>query len=296
MHMMTSDKSTDFTVKFGGKLSEVNVNTLLKSLASISTVIDEISNEIGEGQKLEVKIKALDSGSFLIHIGLISLKAIDLIKQTDWGLASAVLKSLVDIFTLRKFLKGEKPKRVREQEDNVIVETKSGNEIRIEKKTFNLYNCNVRINEAISDNFEALKSNSAIDSFEIEDRKKRTLFCVPNDEFEVMSAKGITEIPDEKSKLITEPASLHIVKLVWDKTRKWEFYYRGEKISAIINDDSFFQQIDKGEQFSKGDSLEVELQIKKIFDETVNTFINKSYLVSKVLKHIPRPPQGTLDL
>ena len=94
-------------------------------------------------------------------------------------------------------------------------------------------------------------------------------------------------------KIITQPATLNIFKLVWDNKRKWEFYWRGDKISAKIIDETFFKNIDKGEQFAKGDLLEVELQITQIFDKSVNTFINdnNSYQIAKVIHHIPRPTQ-----
>lgn len=293
---MQLTKSTDFTVRFGGKLSEVNVNTLLRSLASISTVIDEVSNEIGEGQKLEVKIKALDRGSFLIHIGLIPAEIVDLVRQADWRLASEVIASLVGILTIRKLLKGKKPKKVEEQEDTVIVETESGNTFKIDKRTFNIYNSNVRISEAVSDNFDALLSNSSIEGFSIEGPEENVLFESSRDEFDIMSAKGVTELPEENVKILTQSATLHIRKLVWEKARKWDFVFRGIKISAFIKDDGFFRQIDKGEKFAKGDSLEVELEIRQVFDESVNAFFNDSYTITKVLKHIPRPPQGSFDL
>ena len=51
----------------------------------------------------------------------------------------------------------------------------------------------------------------------------------------------------------------------------------GINISAKIADPSFYELIDKGEAFAKGDILEVELQINQKFDESVNTFVTKSY-------------------
>jgi hypothetical protein len=110
-----------------------------------------------------------------------------------------------------------------------------------------------------------------------------------------MSMREIRDIPDENKRIVEELTKLHIFKLVWDKDRKWEFLYRGIKISAPIADESFFKLIDKGEHFAKGDSLEVDLHITQIFDNSVNTFINESYLIKKVRKHIRRAEQGSLN-
>ena len=88
---------------------------------------------------------------------------------------------------------------------------------------------------------------------------------------------------------------LNIVRLSFDKSQKWEFYYDGNKITAKINDVDFLLKIDSGETFAKGDSLEVELEILQEFDQTVNTYVNKSYKINRIIRHIPRPPQGKLD-
>ena len=93
----------------------------------------------------------------------------------------------------------------------------------------------------------------------------------------------------------TKIGMLNIVRLSFDKSLKWEFYYDGNKITAKINDADFIDKIDSGESFAKGDSLEVELEILKEFDQTVNTYINKSYKINKIIRHIPRPIQGFID-
>ena len=58
----------------------------------------------------------------------------------------------------------------------------------------------------------------------------------------------------------------------------------------------FYKRVDKGESFSKGDVLEVELEIKQVFESSVNTFINKSYKIKRIINHEKREEQGKLDL
>jgi hypothetical protein len=259
-------------------------------------MIDEISNEIG-GNKIEIKIKALDKGSFLIHVGLNPAEIYQIVSSINWDAVYRVIGSLVGVLTLRKLLKREKPEKIEEKGNNVKITTKSGNVVNVDKLTFNIYNNNVKVNEAISENFEALKADSSIEGFEITDVKDKPIFEIPKKEFEEMAVKSQNEI-DENKKIIILPATLNIFKLVWDNKRKWEFYWRGNKISAKIVDETFFENIDKGEQFAKGDSLEVELQITQIFDKSVNTFINdiNSYQIVKVIRHVPRPTQEKLGL
>ncbi|MBK9247780.1 MAG: hypothetical protein IPM69_06595 [Ignavibacteria bacterium] len=94
---------------------------------------------------------------------------------------------------------------------------------------------------------------------------------------------------------MTEAASLNIVRLSFEENLKWDLYYRGIKISARIIDPSFYLRIDNGEAFSKGDVLEVELQINQYFDDAVNTFITKSYQVNTINRHILRNEQQKFD-
>lgn len=69
----------------------------------------------------------------------------------------------------------------------------------------------------------------------------------------------------------------------------------GNKISAKIPDSNFYELIDKEEAFAKGDTLEVDLQIIQKFDESVNTFINKSCQLNKIIRHLSRNEQQKIN-
>ena len=107
-------------------------------------------------------------------------------------------------------------------------------------------------------------------------------------------ARKSEEVTEGEKKII-EAASVNIVRLSFEESLKWDFYYKGNKISAKIADPKFYDLIDQGEQFAKGDILEVDLQINQIFDASVNTFINKSYQINRILRHIKRNEQQKLN-
>ncbi len=102
----------------------MNVNTFLCSLSGLSATIDEVTTEVGEGQKLKITIKALEKGSFLIDLDLMVTPVLDIGKAVDFNVISKVTRTVVDIFTPRKFLRGEKPQQVQEKGDNVTVTSK----------------------------------------------------------------------------------------------------------------------------------------------------------------------------
>ncbi len=123
---------------------------------------------------------------------------------------------------------------------------------------------------------------------------------VPRNEFKNLTSRqnqdimpiDVVEIEDSKPPTV-EKASLNIFKVVFDSNHKWEFFYKGNKIAARIKDTDFINKSLSGERFANGDVLEVDLRINRVFDKVSNTFVNKSYEIIEVHKHIPREDQLT---
>lgn len=159
--------------------------------------------------------------------------------------------------------------------------------------TFNIYEQSSVVKDALSQNFDVLNNDPAITGFEITDKNEKPLVRVEKREFGDLSQKA-EEIEEGERKLI-EAATVNIVRVSFEENLKWDFYYRGIKISAKISDPSFYELIDKGESFAKGDILEVELQIHQKFDESVNTFVTKSYQINKIIRHLSRNEQQKIN-
>ena len=287
----------NFKIKFDGQEHQLDANTLINSLIHISSIIQEVNSYYNSGKKIEIKIKALEKGSFLINIELVEsalehLK--NLLTKDNVEYAAAIIGSVIGLVELKKFLKGKKAKSVDEKtNEKVRIENEEGEVIYIENFTYNIYQNSPIIKDALAQNFETLDNDPNITAFEITDKNEVSLIRVEKVEFDGMSIKS-DEITNGERVLI-EAANLNILRLSFEGNLKWDFYYKGNKISAKILDKTFYELIDKGQSFAKGDILEVELQINQIWEEAVNTFINKSYSVTKILRHIPRNEQGKLD-
>ena len=287
----------NFKIKFDGQEHQLDANTLINSLIHISSIIQEVNSYYNSGKKIEIKIKALEKGSFLINIELVEsalehLK--NLLTKDNVEYAAAIIGSVIGLVELKKFLKGKKAKSVDEKtNEKVRIENEEVEVIYIENFTYNIYQNSPIIKDALAQNFETLDNDPNITAFEITDKNEVPLIRVEKVEFDGMSIKS-DEITNGERVLI-EAANLNILRLSFEGNLKWDFYYKGNKISAKILDKTFYELIDKGQSFAKGDILEVELQINQIWEEAVNTFINKSYSVTKILRHIPRNEQGKLD-
>lgn len=293
---MSQNPEAEFKLKFDGKPNEVDAYTLVKSLTGITSMIEEINEEVGGGVRLKISVKALDKGSFLVHLGLgpETTQVIQtLLASFDFDTVYKIVGTLVGFFTLRKLLKGEKPRNIEDKGSEYQITTNHGNIFVMDKRTYNIYTTNSRVNDALGSTFEALSNDPSVTGFEVLDEKDKKLFDVQRNDFEGMSVQS--ELIEENKKITSVSAVLTIFKVIFEDKYKWEFYYKGNKISAKIIDPEFFKRIDSGEGFSKGDCLEVELQIEQLFDAAANTFVNKYYQVNRVLKHIPRGSQTKLD-
>lgn len=297
--LLRGSQGNEFTLKFDGKLNEVDAATLGSSLLNVTTIIQEVNADLNTGQKLEIKVKGTAPGSFLVHLGLDPSQVAPLMEQLtpeNLKIAAAgvglVITTVAGVFKIRKVLKGKAPKEVSEKGDEVHLKDSDGNTLIIDKRTYQVYVNNPKVNESLTKTFKTLDSDPSITGFEILDKKERPLVEIPREEFSQLTIGSGLPLPERQS--ITEKTKLHIIKLSFEKGFKWELLYRGFKISASIEDDDFYAKIDRGESFSKGDVLDVELEIDQVFDPSINAYENKGYKVKRVVEHIPRAKQGKL--
>lgn len=286
----------DFKIKFDGQQHQVDANVLVSSLIHTTTIVQEVNKYLNSGKKIDIKVKALEKGSFLCHIELVettldNLK--NLLTKENIAVGSAIISSVVGLIELKKFLKGKKAKEVKQHGDKTKIISNDGNVLIIDNATFNIYEHSSVVKDALTQNFDVLNNDPAITGFEITDKNEKPFVRVNKSEFVDMAQKS--EEVEEGERTIVEAATVNIVRVSFEENLKWDFYYRGIKISAKISDPTFYELIDKGEAFAKGDILEVELQINQKFDETVNTFVTKSYQVNKIIRHLSRNEQQKIN-
>jgi hypothetical protein len=287
------------TIRFQGELNQVNADTFINSLASFVRVVQEVNQAHFREHEVDIRINALNKGSFQVELDLVAFSqdAISrLIDNVDLRVTSNLAKIVIGLYELRSFLRGRKPKDVNFIENRTEIVNQDESRELFSNRVYSLYNSNLNINEALNNNFEALNSDSSIAFFEILDKDNSSIFKADKQTFSELASQEKFDklLPEEK--LIRVRTSVHIFKIVFDDKSKWDFIYRGNKINAKILDDEFYDKVDKGEKFSKGDSLEVELEITQYYEESVNVFLNKNYTITKVHRHQPRENQLHLKL
>lgn len=288
-------------IKYGGG-NEIEANTYINSLIHFTKVIQEVNKSISSDKKVEVKIKANKEGSFVVDVLIASNNIIEGIKEIfsekNVTYAAGLIYIVGEVFKVAKHLKGDKPKKIKNDKDSVIsIENNEGQVMVFDFRGANIYLNNHVIQEAIEQEFETLEKDESVTDLELLDKEEKPIVEIKKEEFYNLSSSGsnLNEL-SIGDKEVNVTATLNISSLDLEFKKKWDFYYLGNKIQVKIKDEAFSERVDKGERFAKGDTLEVEMEIKQKFDESVNAYVNKSYTITKILNHIERPPQGKLGL
>jgi hypothetical protein len=290
--MNNVEQDNSFKLIFDGQQHQIDANVLINSLLHTTNIIQEANRYLDSSRKIKIDVKAMEKGSFIVGLSLSDVSAMmGVFADASVGIAT-VIGLVAGVIQLKKKLKGKRPKKVEDKGDEKVITDSEGNVYTVHCNTFNVYQNKV-VQEALAKNFETINEDAAIEGFSVVDSNDKILASVERENFAFMA-----EVPEEveygdKEELV-ENARLHIVRLSFDNTLKWEFYYNGNKITAKVKDPEFYERIDNGQSFSKGDVLDVTLQIAQKFDKTINTYYNTSYQVVKINHHILREKQVNL--
>lgn len=297
---MIQKDSEEFKIKFDGNSHQIEANTFINVFINLISLIQNINFEYDETKKVEIVLNASPKqGSFIIDLIIRTSANSDLInnlfKKDTYEYAANILTILSGIISVTQFLKGEKPAKVETLNDESIkIENCQGNVTIIKKNIFNI--CNTpSVQSHLKNTFETLENDLSITGFDLLDKNDKPISQVPREDFSYIIGSAEIELQKDE-KIIEEEATLNIVGMDWELKKKWEFYYLGNKINAKIKDQVFAEDIKKGKPFRMGDSLEVIMEVRKQFDEVINTYVNKSYTITKIINHHPRPEQKTIDL
>jgi hypothetical protein len=290
----TEEEQSEFILKFDGRPNAISASTFLESLSGITSVLQEANRQLGNGDQLDIKIKAPEPGSFLVH--LIIDPATTAQVANLFAIGGGALGALVSSIKIWKFLRGKQPKRIEPTEGNkVTIENDLGKVIIEDQKIANFVINNSTVTFNLSRTFGALDGDANVTGLELLDRdQKKKLVTVPRDDFPSL-AVAPPPTQDEKRD-ITVRTRVTIIKPSFDAKLRWEIVYSGNRIGATVSDPVFNATVDHGAAFRKGDALDVSLRIRQEYDSALKAFLNKSYDIATVHAHIPGATQTDLFL
>ncbi len=284
-----------FQIRFGVAKHDVSVVTAVSSLLGIAEIIKEVGYATGR-EKIDVSIRAPQPGSVVFDIVLVLLASDPNQILTNTQNVLDIGKTLLDILTVAKQTGGERPK-------TSSVETKGNKTITTvlsQKGNTYIFNGDVHVAANLLGNNSGVQRNMKTigEAGKKDDELKSLSVILDSEEVEVQQDDfdSLEKIADDVdvNEIVDACAPLTIIRPSFDQKLKSDFYYRGNKIACWIQDAGFYKEIDAGKKFAKGDTLECNLVIKQKFQADVNTYVNNLYVITKVLKHMPRGEQMQL--
>jgi len=276
--------------------NSIDSRTLASTLVFLKETLDEIQREYGSTKALALQVRPFEKGSFGFPIDLFQYDFQVLVASLDFSSLNDYVQTLIEIIKLKIALKGAKAKKVEKNDGSELqVVLPDGTRIPATDRAVNIYNNSNVVNYHINMAGGALKVDESVKEIKLLDNKGEEVLSLPKTSFEILEHSESPEPEAERTR--TETVPLNIYQLTFSDRHQWQFFYHGIKISARIKDDVFLVRIEKGtEKFANGDTLVCDLEIKQIFDNQANTYINQNYTVTKVHRHHSRPEQIEMDV
>lgn len=289
-----SQFENSLVVHFATQDRRINAYTLASTLVGLADAAKAANSAINVGHDIEIVVEALGSGSFRAQIKAVYSKARNLF--SNQALQAIVLAMLSNFIYERTFARHDDVK-VEIRTDEVIIE--HGQErVVVPRQVYEATRAaekNPEFVKAIGRTLESVSRDKRVDglgfvsSMDAPDPE----ILIPRDELPQVTTDGDDHAHE---RIIEEHCNLQIVKAILERgTRKWEFMWRGVKISAPVADEEFYSEFFAHRiTIAPGDELKVLLAISQTRDEETGIFTNVGYEVRRVLEHVPRLRQASL--
>ncbi|WP_224984485.1 hypothetical protein [Geomonas agri] len=285
-----------FVIHFGSSFKRINAYTLASTLVAVSDAVKKANNIVNPGYDVEIVVEALGEGSFKTKIKAV-YNSIGNVFSSDT--LKAIILNIIASYIYQITLAPNTPINVKIDGDCVVIE-QANQKVIIPKEVHEALK-KVERSKAFKDDIgravAAVEKDKDIQSFGI---AKKLDYRKPS--FEIMreNFSNITADVEEQGneRHLTEVADLQILKAILERTkRRWEFVWRGVKISAPVTDQQFYSDFFSHKiTIAPGDSLKVKLRIHQVRDTDTGIYTNKKYEVIEVMEHMPKPKQIALDI
>ncbi|MCE8025490.1 hypothetical protein [Billgrantia aerodenitrificans] len=279
---------------FDTKQSRINAYSLASILVSIADAAKAANATLNPGHEIEIVVEALSEGSFKARISA-SYKSVKNIFSSQ--IVAGVIIGVISSYIYERTLSVDDEIKVEIHTDEVIIE-KGEERLVVPRQVYDSarqVERDPKFVQAIDRTFEAIQRDPEIQGFGIieDERMERPQFILPREAI-MLATNEVVELDGKRE--IFEIVELQILRAILERGRKkWQFMWRGVKISAPITSKSFYDDFfSHSITIAPGDSLEVKLVIKQERDYDNGVYVNKSYEIVEVYKHNPRLRQASL--
>ena len=274
----------DVVLHFGGRPNEVDAFTFSTSLVALSEALLELNRQISPNLSIEITIEGIGPGSFRAKIGA-KLKSLASFFAPD---ARELLISLLATFIYTRILDRPSPPQIIVNDKSVIV-VSGPDRVIIPRKTWDAKEKLPKpkaVEKHVAKAFEIIEDDQSVSDFGFVARISDThpIGVIQRSQFAILTRIPEEETEEDGRRVCDERTPVTVLKVIFERSsRRWQFVWRGVRISAPIKDEDFFTKLASREYvFSQGDVLDVTLRIYQIRDEMSGAFINDRYEIIKV--------------
>jgi hypothetical protein len=276
-----------FVLYFDTPRREVNALALASALIGLSDAVREANAAVNPGYRVEVVVEALGDGSFQAIVRTIYGKARDLFSNEA---VKAIVYGIIATHIYEVALKTDTPPKITVSPEYVIVES-GKDKIVVPRDVYEAkkqLEKSDRFNSAVGQVFHGAAADPEVGGLGLktDTTKAPPPIYVPREKFAIFDNRRM----DEGSREVIEFATLEISRAILVRSnRKWEFFWRGVKISAPVLDPRFYDRFFSHEiRIAPGDALRVALRIVQSQDPDTGIFKNERYEVVEVFEHVAR--------
>jgi hypothetical protein len=282
----------ELVLYFACQGNRINAYTLASALVGFADTAKAANNQINPGYDIEIVVEALGSGSFKARIRAVYRSARNLFSAES---AKAIVLGIVATLIYDHTIAPNHDVKV-EINDNSVVITQDKKEIIVPRNVYEAakdLRRDPEIKRSVSSFFRSIDQDDSIEGVGITPKMD-----APPPELQVRreaihEAAVAVNSPDPNQRVIREQAEIQILRAILERgKRRWEFSWRGIRISAPVTDAKFYQEFFAHRiKIAPGDTLLVTMLIHQSRDPDTGVYTNVDYEVSEVIKHTPRITQ-----
>lgn len=288
-------------VSFEGEMHSVRAGTLMTALGADLKILTAVNAALTGGQaNIEIRISAPARGSFEFWIELIGVGIA--VPQLFGVNAPSHLVHLLEIYTglhrLKAFLGGKAAKEMHVEGDYVSVTNHGGDLLIFQDSVVNMFLEDPTFDRCLTDKFAVLEKEKSVDGLRIADAHEQ--LYVPRSDFPVLSrpTKGI----ESTEQVLSVRAWVNPVSWHTEGEAAWQVYFEGNKIKLYVHEAEMngrpFYDVIGGEgtiRFSRGDTMDVQMEIRQVYDPELQTFKTVSYRATHIYEYRMRSLQGSIE-
>lgn len=279
-------------IYFQTEQQRVNAYTLASALVSFADAAKAANRSINPGFEIEIVVEALASGSFRTRVNAIYSGAGNLFSAAS---LQAIVLSVIASFIFEAIHPPSQPVNIIIEADQVIIDR--GKDRVIVPRNVYVASQEVKASSQFTSAINQAVSTIASDpgltglSFVPSIDSPAPEVLITKESLQAYLPRVIEEEPFQRT--ILETCDLQIVKAILERSdRKWEFRWRGVKISAPVTDQGFYSNFFAHRiTIAPGDELQVRMKITQHRQPESNIFTNVGYEVVEVLGHTPKMEQ-----